>query len=251
MALSLEYPFRTKQSRIMKRSILLTVAGLMLLGIESNAQRLVTSFGVELQWGMPSEVYYTLEQDYWGYDLVHTTRFVDRRATFFNVVLQRGNMFVTLTLDPFGRVHQRVVAYNYPFSNHICNDFCGYHNAYYTRNVVYCNAHSHYGHNHVAYNPVYVAPAPGHAHHDHYNYNYAQHNEKQNHNHDGYSDNNNHNNNSQQNAGRSNSRSSGSSNSRENSASQNNSRSDSNRDATATRTSSASSRSQYPTRRSN
>ena len=137
----------------MKRAILLSIVFAILFLPKSNAQQFhfVTSFGVTQSWGMPYEVVHAIEHDYWGYDVVHTSRINQHGKLFFDVVLQRGDVFVTVSIGRRGRIYRRVVTYDYPFYNHVCSNFCGYHSNFYRRNVVVCNSHHHHGHNHVTY----------------------------------------------------------------------------------------------------
>ena len=137
----------------MKRAILLSIVLVFLFLPKSDAQQwsFVTSFGATQSWAMPVQVVHAIEHDYWGYDIVHTRRIVQRGKLFFDVVLQRGDVFVNVSIGRYGRIYNQVVTYDYPFSNHICNSFCGYHSTFYRRNVVVCNSHHHHGHNHVTY----------------------------------------------------------------------------------------------------
>lgn len=135
----------------MKKAILLTLCGAFLFTTKSEAQVFVTSFGVTQSWGLPADVYYSVDHNYYGYDWVHAQRIVDHGAVSFDVVLQRGDVFVSLNLDAFGHIRRRVVNYEYPLYQHVCSDFCGYHTNYYSNHVTVCNSHYHQGHNHVVY----------------------------------------------------------------------------------------------------
>ncbi|MEQ8469923.1 MAG: hypothetical protein RIC35_01990 [Marinoscillum sp.] len=135
----------------MRNAVLLSIFSVMLLATKSEAQRFITSFGVTHSWGMPYEVVHAIEHDYWGYDVVHTSRIVQRGKVFFDVVLQRGDVFVSVNLGSNGRIYRRAVTYDYPFHNHVCSDFCGYRDVYYSTHTGVCNSHHHHGHNHVVY----------------------------------------------------------------------------------------------------
>ncbi len=137
----------------MKRIVILSTLLIFLFLPKSNAQQFhfVTSFGVTQSWGMPYEVVHVIEHDYCGYDVVHTRRINQNGKLFFDVVLQRGNVFVTVNVGRYGRVYRRAVAYDYPFYDHVCGNVCGYNTNFYRRNVTICNSHHHQGHNHVAY----------------------------------------------------------------------------------------------------
>lgn len=139
----------------MRKAVLLSILSVMLLATKSDAQHFITSFGVTHSWGMPYEVVYAIEHDYWGYDIVHTSRIVQRGKVFFDIVLQRGDVFVSVNIGSTGRVFRRAVTYEYPFYNHVCNDFCGYHDLYYRNHRTVCGSHHHHGHNHVVYTRPY------------------------------------------------------------------------------------------------
>jgi len=160
----------------MRKAILLSVLSVMLLTSKSNAQGFITSFGVTNQWSLPYEVYYTLDHQYWGYDLVHVAQITNRRVNYFDVVLQRGNVFVRLSVDPFGGIMNSVVNYNYPLVNHVCTNQCGFHSGFYQNNMMVCNHHHHHGHNHVVYRqpqPVYYLHSNGKAYGHHKNKHYT------------------------------------------------------------------------------
>ncbi len=137
----------------MKKLVLLTVFSVVLLVSKSEAQgfRFITSFGVEQHWDVPYEVYYTLDHYYHGYDWVHARRVYDRGAVSFDVILHRGDAFVSVSLDRSGRIFRRVVDYHYPLHNHVCRDFCGFHADYYASYRTYCSSPHHHGHNNVVY----------------------------------------------------------------------------------------------------
>lgn len=135
----------------MRKAVLLTLCGAFLLVAKSQAQVFVTSVGVVHQVGVPAEVCTALDYNYPGYAWVHAQRIIDNGYLSFQVVLQRGDAFITVNLDPYGRINRQVVSYAYPLSTHICNDYCGYHSAYYNQYVtVYPQQH-----NHVVYVPNY------------------------------------------------------------------------------------------------
>lgn len=153
----------------MKKAVVLSVLGVLLLAAKSEAQRFVTSFGVEQHWSVPYEVHHALEHQYWGYDWVHASMVQDRRSVHFEVVLQRGDVFVLARVAPQGRIVSVQVDHHYPLAHHICSNHCGFHDAYYAQHVMYCSSHQHYGHNHVAYRRqphprIYVSTGHPHGH---------------------------------------------------------------------------------------
>lgn len=151
----------------MKKAILLTVFSVFLLASKSEAQGFgfVTSFGVTQQWDVPYEVYYSIDNYYLGYNWVHAQRAYNNQGRlFFDVTLQRGEVFVRVSLDRYGRIFNRAISYSYPLNNHVCNSFCGFHSNFYVNNRNVCSGHNHYGHNHVNYRPVVIYQQPkGHA----------------------------------------------------------------------------------------
>lgn len=134
----------------MKKILLLIglVAGVS-LGV--NAQHFTTSFGFELGWGIPNRVQTVISHDYYGYDMVHASRVARVGIDYFDVVLQRGDIFVQVTVRNDGYISRRTVYQDYPLYDHVCSHSCGYHNTYYVSHRNTCNSHHHSGHNHVVY----------------------------------------------------------------------------------------------------
>ncbi len=134
----------------MKKILILIglVAGVS-LGV--NAQHFTTSYGFELGWGIPNRVQNIISHDYYGYDMVHASRVSRIGIDYFDVVLQRGDIFIQVTVRNDGFVSRRTVFQDYPLYSHVCGVNCGYHNNYYIANRNMCGSHNHYGHNHVVY----------------------------------------------------------------------------------------------------
>lgn len=133
------------------KKILFTLALVVSFTSLVKAQVFVTSFGVELGWNLPSRVNTVVYNDYYGYDVVHATRVSRFGVGYFDLILQRGDIFIEVSVRNDGWVDRRVVRYDYPLTNHICGSVCGYHNTYYTSYYNSCSSHSHHGHNHVVY----------------------------------------------------------------------------------------------------
>ncbi|MEQ8924899.1 MAG: hypothetical protein RLO81_03745 [Fulvivirga sp.] len=136
-----------------------------------NAQYFVTSFGVELGWNLPNRVHNVVYNNYYGYDIVHASRVSNFGVRYFEIILQRGDVFVEVSVRNDGWINRRVVRYNYPLVNHVCGSVCGFHSNYYTTYYNHCNSHFHNGHNHVVYvnnrRPQHVhdnSPGKGHKH---------------------------------------------------------------------------------------
>lgn len=140
---------------VMKRKILRSVLGaILIIGLsnqKADAQSFVASFGVQQTWGVPISVVHYVDDYYYGYEWVHTRQIVRHGVIDFQVILQRGPVFIEITLDRFGRVYRTVRRDYYPLVNHVCGPSCGYHVKYYRTHYAACSGHSHHGHNHVVY----------------------------------------------------------------------------------------------------
>ena len=134
----------------MKR-ITLLVALIGAVSFKGNTQHFIASFGIESSWDIPVHVSHVVYDDYYGYEWVHATRVVRRGSLFFEVVLQRGNVFVELHIGPHGHVYRTRHWDHYPFHDHVCSHTCGYHPTYYRTYYNACHSHHHRGHNHVVY----------------------------------------------------------------------------------------------------
>lgn len=160
----------------MKKLIIILSIAAFTFSSKSQAQALFfTSYGTQHLWGMPAEVQWALESNYYNYHMVHTRRFYDRGRLFFDVVLQRGDVFVDIRIGGNGYIFNTVYRQHYPFYNHVCSGYCGFHRDYYmSYRVAYGHPHFH-KHNHVYYRPnvVYVRHDHGN-HHGHYKNNNNQ-----------------------------------------------------------------------------
>lgn len=136
----------------MKKIILLFAIGAFFLSAKSaEAQQFVASFGSYHNWDIPSTVYHTVYHDYRNFDIVHARRVPRAGQLYFDVILQRGDVFIEVHIGASGHVFNRVYYDYYPLNQHVCSAYCGYHANYYTVNRVVCNSHHHHGHNHVLY----------------------------------------------------------------------------------------------------
>ncbi|MFT6867709.1 MAG: hypothetical protein ACJA08_002553 [Cyclobacteriaceae bacterium] len=115
----------------MKKSILLSIFIAFTSISAINAQHFVSSCGVIQSFQMPHEVYNSVNYHYHGYDVIHSSMVRGRQASYFQIVLQRGNTFVQLNVDSRGRINQRMVQNYNPIAQHICNNGCGYNANYY------------------------------------------------------------------------------------------------------------------------
>ena len=134
------------------KKILLTFGLVSVLAIGVQAQHFVTSFGMELGWNIPTRVRTVVQHHYHDYHVVHATRAPRLGFDYFDLVLQRGDVFVEVSVRNDGYVANRHVRYDYPLYDHVCGGTCGYHADYYTTYYTTCHGHNHHGHNHVVYN---------------------------------------------------------------------------------------------------
>ncbi len=143
----------------MKKFIIILTFAALVLSSKTQAQGLFfTSYGTQQLWGMPAEVQWALESNYYDFHMVHTRRFYDRGRLFFDVVLQRRGVFVDIRIDGRGYIFNSAYRNNYPFYNHVCSGYCGFHRDYYiSYRVAYGHPYYHQR-NHIYYRPnvVYV-----------------------------------------------------------------------------------------------
>ena len=134
----------------MKRITLLVVF-ITAISFKGNTQHFIASFGIESSWDIPVHVSHVVHDNYYGYEWVHATRVVRRGSLFFEVLLQRGDVFVEVHIGPRGHVYRTRHWDYYPFHDHVCSHRCGYHPVYYRTYYTTCRSHHHHGHNHVVY----------------------------------------------------------------------------------------------------
>lgn len=139
----------------MRKIILLIAMGAFFISTESQAQQFVASFGTYHHWGIPQRIQHTMAYDYYDFDIVHVNRVSQGGYLFFDVLLQRGDVFVEVNIGRRGRIIGRTYFDRYPLFNHICSSHCGYHATYYNTYRQVCSSHNHHGHNHVTYNHRY------------------------------------------------------------------------------------------------
>ena len=143
----------------MKKLILIALlAGLVATTVQ--AQYFVASYGYIHDWNMPYAVEETLEDEFWGYDIIHAQRVEANGRLFFDIMLQRGTRFTEVRLSRRGRIIEKARWDYFPLNDHVCGAFCGFHSSYYT---TYYRPY-HYGHQHYYGCGHYVAQ-PKIAHH--------------------------------------------------------------------------------------
>lgn len=153
----------TKYLSAMKK-ILLILTFIVVVSMKGEAQHFTASFGVTHSWDVPVHVTRVISHDYYGYDVVHATQIRRGGGLFFDLVLQRGDVFVEVNVRHDGYVIDRVYHDYYPLHEHVCSNYCGYHTTYYRSHYRTCNSHSHHGHNHVVYVNRPVGHGHGHGH---------------------------------------------------------------------------------------
>jgi len=136
----------------MKKIILLLAVGAFFLSSKSNGQQFVASFGVTHSWNIPQPVYHSINHDFYGYNVVHASRIINRGHTTFDLILQRGDVFVEVHLGAGGRIVGRTYFDYYPLRTHVCNSYCGFHRTYYNTYRTVCSSRHNHGHNHIVYN---------------------------------------------------------------------------------------------------
>jgi hypothetical protein len=133
------------------KKILLLIGFVAGVTLSVNAQYFTTSYGLQLNWGIPSRVENIIHHDYYGYEWVHASRVSRVGFDFFDIVLRRGDIYIEVSVRNDGFITRRSAIMDYPLYEHVCGSSCGYHNTYYTSYNNGCNSHSHSGHNHVVY----------------------------------------------------------------------------------------------------
>ena len=142
--------------------------GLMILiSSNSNAQYFYTSFGYAQDWNLPKYISYSIQDNYYGYDIAHVQRNTRYGHTNFNVLLHRNGYFVELRYDRHGRVYRTIRHDYYPLMSHRCTNQCGYHHNYYT---TYYATYHHKQYKHKHRKTIYVNTHHGYKNHKHNNY---------------------------------------------------------------------------------
>ena len=116
---------------------------LILLVPKANAQTFIASFGVQQDWGVPHRVSHYINNNYYAYNWVHARRVVHHGNVEFEVILQRRNIYLQVTLDRFGHVYKTVRRDYYPLYDHECGNYCGFHSNYYYAYYPRYNQHVH------------------------------------------------------------------------------------------------------------
>lgn len=132
-----------QMNTVMKKFLLLATLAIV-SGTTLKAQYFVASYGYVHGWDIPQAVSYAIEDNYWGYEMIHAERINHHGRLSFNVMLQRGNRFVEVTVNRKGRIIETVKWNHFPLQSHVCGDYCGFHSNYY---LTYYRP-DHHGHQH-------------------------------------------------------------------------------------------------------
>ena len=148
------------------RNIGLILGLIILISSNSNAQYFYTSNGYTQNWYLPAHVEYSIQDNYFGYDIAHVRRYANHGYNNYNVLLHRNGFFVELRFDRHGHVNRTIRHNYYPLISHRCTNHCGYHHTYYKtyyptyhhkhyvhkhRRTVYANTHNQHHSNHNKY----------------------------------------------------------------------------------------------------
>ena len=149
----------------MKKLILIALLA-SLSATAVQAQYFVASYGYIHNWDMPYAVSETLEDEFWGYDLIHAQRVEHHGNLFFVVMLQRGSRFTEVKINRRGRILEKARWNYFPLNDHVCGAFCGFHSDYY---LTYYRP-DYYGHQHYYGCGHYVPKTKVIYHHKHKKY---------------------------------------------------------------------------------
>lgn len=129
------------------RNIGLIMGLMILISSNSNAQYFYTSFGYAQNWKLPKYIAYSIQDNYYGYDIAHVERNSQYGNTKYKVLLHRNGLFVELRYNRHGHIYRTIGHNYYPLMAHRCTNRCGYHHNYY--NTYYATYHhKHYQHKH-------------------------------------------------------------------------------------------------------
>jgi hypothetical protein len=141
------------------RNIGLILGLIILISTNSNAQYFYTSYGYAQDWYMPKHIEYSIQDNYYGYNVAHVQRYNQWGYTNFNVLLHRNGIFVEVRFDRHGHIYRTIRYNSYPLMAHNCTNHCGYHQTYY-RTYYPKYHHKYYGYKH--HKTVYVNTHHGH-----------------------------------------------------------------------------------------
>ncbi len=151
------------------RNVGLILGMIILLSTNSKAQYFYTSYGYTQDWYIPEYIDYTIQDQYYGYQIAHVQRYTHPGYTNFNVLLYRDGSFLEVRFDRYGYIYRTIRHRRYPLISHRCSGYCGFHQTYYKtyypkyyhkyQKTVYVNTHSNHGYrdqNHRKQNNYYT-----------------------------------------------------------------------------------------------
>lgn len=115
----------------MKKTILLLILIPLFLHQESKAQHFIASFGVQHSWNVPLAITGQIYDHFYDYNWIHADRVWTPRGDDFFIVLQRNNLFVEVEIGWDGFIRHVEYFDYYPLNQHVCDDFCGFHQPFY------------------------------------------------------------------------------------------------------------------------
>ena len=122
---------RIKNSEIMKKTILLLILIPLFLHQESKAQHFIASFGVQHSWNVPMAITGQIYDHFYDYNWVHADRVWTPRGDDFLIILQRNDLFAEVEIGWNGIIRHVEYFDYYPLDQHVCDDFCGFHQPFY------------------------------------------------------------------------------------------------------------------------
>ncbi len=138
----------------MKKLILIItlMAGVSFSG---KSQHFYASFGVQHQWGVPVYISNVVYDHYFDYNWVHATQVLRNGRRFYDIVLQRGDLFVEVRVGRRGFIRTLRSWDAYPFVGHVCADVCGFHGSFYRNSYTVFNNYN-YGYRYRNNNAVVI-----------------------------------------------------------------------------------------------
>ena len=115
----------------MKKTILISILLSLAFLQESKAQHFIASFGVQHSWNVPRIVTDQIYDHYYDFNWVHADRVFTPRGYDFHVILQRDNIFAEVEIGWDGFIRHVEYFDYYPLDQHVCDDFCGFHQPFY------------------------------------------------------------------------------------------------------------------------
>ena len=81
---------------------------------------------------LPSSVVVSLAHRYGHFDLIHINRAHHRGKLRFDLVLQHGSSYVSVSVGHHGHFYRETYHRYFPLDNHYCNEFCSFQYMHYS-----------------------------------------------------------------------------------------------------------------------